>query len=213
MTCRHCQSANDIFSQQMARDELKSYRKRGPTNSTNALLKVIRAEGVAGLTLLDIGGGVGAIHHELIKSGVGSAVDVDASTAYIESSKQEAERQNHSDQISYQFGDFVDIAADIDAADIVTMDRVICCYPHVEKLVQLSSERAQKLYGVVYPRDNWLSRLLIPVFNFFVFKLRNNPFRVYIHSSQVIDSIIQQNGLNPLAARNVGVWRVAVYRR
>ncbi|MGZ8690915.1 MAG: class I SAM-dependent methyltransferase, partial [Aeromicrobium sp.] len=44
-------------------------------------------------TVLDIGGGVGAVHHELLHSGAATAVDVDASRAYIAVAREEAERQ------------------------------------------------------------------------------------------------------------------------
>ena len=42
---------------------------------------------------------------------------------------------------------------EIEAADVVTLDRVICCYPDMEALVGRSAERALRLYGLVHPRD------------------------------------------------------------
>jgi acetyl-CoA C-acetyltransferase len=57
------------------------------------LLEAIKKEGVAGLTLLDIGGGVGAIQHALLDAGVEQATDVDASSAYLDATRTEAQRR------------------------------------------------------------------------------------------------------------------------
>lgn len=56
MVCPHCQGAEDVFSNQFARSELKDYRENGPRKSTQVLLKIMKSLGVQDLTLLDIGG-------------------------------------------------------------------------------------------------------------------------------------------------------------
>lgn len=213
MTCPHCKDANAIFDPGWAESDLNAYRKNGPSKQTRLLLDVLKQHGVQDLTLLDIGGGVGAIQHELIAAGARAVTDVDASTAYIGAAQAEAQRRGYADRAQYHYGDFVDLAPDIDPADIVTLDRVICCYPHVEQLVRLSSERARRLYGVIYPRDTWLTRLFMPLMNFFLFRLQGSAFRNYIHSTQVINSVVQSNGLTKIFNRNMGLWRVVVYGR
>ena len=82
------------------------------------------------------------IQHELLKARAGAAVSVDASTAYIEAAKGEAQRQDHPERLQQHHGDLVDIAPEIEPAHAVTLDRVICCYHDMERLVTLSSERA-----------------------------------------------------------------------
>src|SRR5262245_39909488 len=99
MNCCQCQGIEDEFGQREAARKLESYRQRGPEHTTTMLLEAIAAEGVAGKSLLDIGGGVGAIQHELLKAGLQSAVDIDASTAYIAAAQDEGERQGHADRI------------------------------------------------------------------------------------------------------------------
>jgi hypothetical protein len=44
------------------------------------------------MTLLDIGGGFGAIHHELLKNGLRHAESVEAATAYIDAAQEGARR-------------------------------------------------------------------------------------------------------------------------
>ena len=155
MACSHCRGVEKIFDQGTAERDLKAYRARGPSTTTRLLIAALEAAGIADLTLLDIGGGVGAIQHELLQDGARNAIAIDASSAYLHAAKQEAERQGHIDRIAYHQGDFVELAPQLPQADIVTLEKVICCYPDMRALVGLSSARAGKLYRVVFPRDTW----------------------------------------------------------
>ena len=209
MTCRQCQGIEQVFDAKEAQGDLKSYRKKGPSKTTAMLVEALTLEGIEGLTVLDIGGGVGAVQYGLLDAGASEAVGVDASTAYIEAAHEEAGRRGLSDRVSYRHGDFVDVAADIDAAGIVTLDKVICCYHDMKELVGQSAEKATKLYGLVYPRDNWGARIVFRLFNLFLW-LRRNPFRTFIHRS---DAAIGLAGFRRLSYRRTFIWQVAVYGR
>jgi 2-polyprenyl-3-methyl-5-hydroxy-6-metoxy-1,4-benzoquinol methylase len=191
---------------------LQHYRKKGPDKTTRMMIDSLEAEGVQGLSLLDIGGGVGAVQHALLAAGAQSAVDVDASHAYLKAAKQEAARRGFADQISFQYGNFVDIAAQVPPADIVTLDRVICCYDDMERLVSLSAARARKFYAVVYPRHTWWVKIGIRILNFF-FRLRKTPFRTFAHPTQAVEKIIQDNGFSKKSHQQTLFWQVAVYSR
>lgn len=213
MTCCKCQGVETWFNQKFVERELKKYRKKGPGKPTRILLEAIQATaGVKGSSLLDIGGGVGAIQSELFKSGLSHATGVEGSSAYLAAAKKEAERQGYLDEINFIQGDFVEMEKEIPAADIVTLDKVICCYPDMQTLVGLSSERAGKIYGVIYPVDTWWTKLGARI-QHFIFKMRDNPFRVYIHPPQTIDAFIRKSGLNRKFYRKLILWQVAVYQR
>jgi 2-polyprenyl-3-methyl-5-hydroxy-6-metoxy-1,4-benzoquinol methylase len=198
------------FDEKTAGRQLRQYRKKGPPKSTRILIDALKSQGVDGMTLLDIGGGVGAIQHELLNSGVSSVTDADASTAYIQAARDEAERRGHAGQVRFYHGDFVELAADIEPADIVTLDRVLCCYPNMPAMVKLSSARARKYYGIVYPRDTWLIKLGLALANF-VIRLRHSPFRVFLHPSREVDEIVRDNGLKQIFFDKTGLWQVVVY--
>ena len=212
MTCGQCRGIERIFDEKEAKRDLKGYRKKGPSKTTQMLIDIIEAEGIADKTLLDIGGGVGAIQHELLKAGAGGAVSVDASKAYIGAAKEEARRQGHADRIQQRDGDFVDIAPEIEPADVVTLDKVICCYHDVERLVSLSSQRATRLYGLVYPRDSWMARTGFRLFNVF-FWLRRHPFRVFVHPTATVDALVRRSGFQRSFHRKTFIWQVVVYTR
>ena len=159
MTCSQCQGIEDLFSEAYVAGELKRYRKRGPDKTTRILIEALKKEGVKGETLLDIGGGLGAIQHELLQAGVQSATDIEASNAYFNAVKEETARRGYADRVDYRHGNFVELADEVPPADIVTLNRVICCYPELEKMVNLSASRAGKLYGLVYPRTDWWMKI------------------------------------------------------
>jgi len=162
--------------------------------------------------LLDIGGGVGVIQHELLKAGMSEAVGVDASSAYIKAVEEEAERQGHQDRISSFFGDFVEVAESIQQADIVTLDRVICCYHDLESLVNLSTARAETLYGVVYPRDYWPVKAPFGIMNLYL-RLTHKTFRLFVHPTATVDGLVREAGLEPIHASKTLIWQVVLYGR
>lgn len=176
------------------------------------LVQAIQDQGVAGNTLLDIGGGVGVIQHELLKAGVNEAVGVDASSAYIKTVEEEAKRQGHGDRISAHFGDFVEVAEEISPADIVTLDRVLCCYHDLDNLVNLSTDRAASLYGIVYPRDYWLVKAAFGFINLYL-RLTKKTFRVFVHPTAVVDNLVRKTGLQPIHSSKTLIWQVVLYGR
>jgi magnesium-protoporphyrin O-methyltransferase len=137
---------------------------------------------------------------------------VDGSAAYLDVARQEARRENVLDRIEFVEGDFVARATAIDPADIVTLDRVICCYPDADALVGLSSMRARTAYGLVLPRDRRLVRIAIRLENLW-FRLQRKPYRAYAHSTSRVDEIAAANGLRPRSEGHTFFWRVAVYDR
>jgi magnesium-protoporphyrin O-methyltransferase len=211
MNCQ-CQGIEEVFSQEHVDKELREYRAKGPDKTTRMLAEAIRKEGVRGLTLLDIGGGVGAIQHALIEAGVEQVTGVDASKAYLEAAAAEAERRGQAERVRYQHGNFIELAGGIAEADIVTLDRVICCYPDMERLVSLSAGRARKFYGLVYPRDTWWIKAGLAVGNFFM-RLRRSTFRGFVHPTREVEALLEKSGLRRKFYRRTLVWQVVVYTR
>jgi magnesium-protoporphyrin O-methyltransferase len=176
------------------------------------LVEALRSEGIERASVVDIGGGVGAVHHELLGAGAATAVQVDASASYINAAKEEAARQGHAERVQFVYGDFVALAPEIPSADIVTLDRVICCYPDMERLVATSASRTRRLYGAVFPRDNALIRILIRVANLYL-RLRGSAFRGYLHPPMAIDAVLRAHELERKSVRRTIAWEVAVYSK
>jgi SAM-dependent methyltransferase len=212
MACEQCRGLESYFDQRQAERQLKGFHRRGPDKTTRMLIAALEAEGVRGLTLLDVGGGIGAVQLGLLKAGVTSATDVDASSGYLATARSEAERQGLADRIAYRHGDFTSLAAELAPAGVVTLDRVICCYHDMRALVGQSAAKAARLYGLVYPRDTWWTRVPVSLGGFFL-RLRRQPFRVFVHPTAAVDALVRASGLAPRFQRNAGFWQVVVYAR
>ncbi len=207
-----CQGIESVFDKRLAATQLERIRRRGALKTTRLLIEALRARGVQGRTLLDVGGGVGVVHHELLSSGAREATDVDASSAYVNAARAEAERRGLADRVRYLYGNFVDLAKGVPPADIVTLDRVICCFDDMQGLVAASAEKARFHYGLVYPRDAWWTRLGIRLMNFSR-RIRGDTFRVFFHGTKAVESVLHARGLVRTYHREAGLWQVAVFSR
>jgi len=212
MDCCQCRGIESQFDHNEAERKLHEYHRPGAARTTQILLDELMAEHLQGLTLLDIGGGIGAIQHALLKAGVSRAVDVDASSAYLSVAKTEATRQGYVERVSYVHGNFVDLADNIPPADIVTLDRVICCYHDMPALIGHSAAKAARLYGLVYPRDVWWIRAGVRAANAMLW-LKRTAFRIFAHSRTAIDAVVRRNGLERIFTRDAGLWQVVIYAR
>lgn len=214
MTCSQCRGIEEFFDDGTARRELRRYRRRGPNRTTRLLLDALEEEGVAGRTFLDVGGGVGAIQHELMDRGAAGGVHADASPAYLDASRTEAQRRGTAARVDFVEGDFVEVARDgrVGPADVVTLDRVVCCYPDMEGLVDATAERARQVYGLVLPRVNLLSRIGFWVINR-VQSLRGHPFHVFLHETGEVEARVRARGLRKRFHRRTLLWQVMVFVR
>lgn len=210
--CPHCENADRLFDQRKAAADLRAYRRHGAAGTTKQLLDVLKTRGVTGLTLLDIGGGIGEIQHELKAAGVSAITDVDASGAYLAIARQEAERRGYAADAHYLHGDFVALADRVEPADIVTLDRVICCYPNMETLVSAAAAKAKCFLGLVYPRDGWWMKLGVGIWNVFP-RLHGDAFRSFVYPTAAVEGVIAANGLHKIEQHAGPLWQVAVFSR
>jgi len=145
-------------------------------------------------------------------TGARSAVLVEASPDYLDAAREEAQQADLLDRIEIVAGDFVRRAADIDEADIVTLDRVVCCYPDADELVSASAAHAKKLCGLVLPRDRWYVRWALRLDNV-KYWLKRSAYRAYAHANTGIDEQLTAVGLRPCAEETTLFWRVVLYTR
>lgn len=200
----------NFYNAKKAAAELRRYRTNGPIPSTRALIDALKTENIQGATLIDIGGGIGAIQHELFAAGITHVTSIDASGTYIKAAQEESQRRGFTGRVTYHHGDFVEVADTIDPADIVTVDRVINVYPDWERLVKLSAALARRLYGLVYPRDTLPVKMVVALMNLVVWR---GPVHASVRPHRVIERLVSEAGFVRYLSKAVGPWQVAVYRR
>ncbi|MGH2837767.1 MAG: class I SAM-dependent methyltransferase, partial [Thermoleophilaceae bacterium] len=191
---------------------LAELRADGPRPTTRELIEVIRARGVEGATLLDVGAGVGAMHLALLEAGAARAVDVDASREYLAAARSEADRRGLLDRVSYRYGDLVELAPDLPPIDIATLDSVICCYPYLPELTSAVTGLRPRLVGFTYPRDVWWMRAFMRVYNV-VHAVRRSPARYFSYRHEQLRSLMSADGYAEVHDGGIAVWRVVLYER
>jgi len=91
--------------------------------------------GIEGATVLEVGGGAGEIQVELLKRGAAGPVNLELSSAY----EAEAGELLRTAGLDGQAGRRLhDIAVDpdgVEAAYVVVLHRVVCCYPDYQRLL------------------------------------------------------------------------------
>ena len=204
-------AAERQFSEKRATKDLAQYRTKGAGSTARLLLAGIAKAGQPHGRLLDIGSGVGALTFELLDQGLTEAIGVELSSAYVAAASEEAVRRGRTDAVRFVYGDFVAIASQLGAADIVTLDRVICCYPEYERLLDESARHADRYLALSYPRDVWYVRTWVGVQNLGR-QLRRNPFRTFVHSASAMDHVIRRAGLELLSRSCTWTWCADVYR-
>lgn len=195
-----------------AEKDLAEWHSRGPRQTTQELIDIVRAHGVEGTTVLDVGAGVGAVHTALLEAGAASAIDVDASREYLAVARAEAERRGLADRVTYRYGDLVELAADMPPFDIVTLDSVICCYPYLPALMAAVLSVSPRLVGLTYPRDAWWMRAFVPLFNL-IQGLRRSPARYFAHRHGTLRSLMVASGFAETYDGGSRGWRVVLYVR
>jgi magnesium-protoporphyrin O-methyltransferase len=203
---------NNTFGEGRAKADIKDYRKHGAAKHTKLIIEAIRSLGLKNAALLDIGGGIGAIHHELLKDVAREATHVDASSAYLKTATEETKRLGQSEQVKFIHADFTDVADELPQVDIVTLDRVVCCYPNMQALLKAASAKSRTAIALTYPRDVWWTRVVVKVANFFQ-GLGKDPFRVFVHPVTEMESLLNHEGLRKISNRKLLVWEMALYQR
>jgi SAM-dependent methyltransferase len=212
MPCNCCEITDSAFSEKEAKLQLRAYRRRGPAKQTQFILDAIRSLQLKNPDLLDIGGGVGAIHHELLEDVASTATHVDASSAYLKEAKSETARLGHTERVKFIHADFTDVESDLPKADVVTLDRVVCCYPDFRRLLGAAARHSQHALALTYPREAWYLRMAWPLMNFFQ-RIRRDPFRVFLHPISEMDLLLRKEGFRRVTLRRLFVWEMALYQR
>ena len=212
MNCCDPDVYDDRFDARSAELQLREYQRKGPDDWTTRLIDELAEGGVDGMTVLDIGAGVGAVHHALLAAGAGSAVDVDASGPYLAAARKEAARRGLAERITYRKGDAVALAPELDDADLVALDRVVCCYGDMPGLVGVAAGRTRRRLGMVLPRDDVWVQALVAMANGWN-RLRRDPFRIHAYRTADVARVATAAGLVQRSGHRGVFWQSLVFER
>jgi len=210
MCCTGYCAAAAQFDSKVAERDLCRYRRRGADGPTRLMLTELRRCPLEGRRLLDVGGGIGVISRELADARLASTTMVEASPACLEVARREVGAPSPSTQ--FVLGDFAVIAGTLPDADVVTLDRVVCCYPDAETLLGAAAARTRQVLAFTYPRDRWYVRSMFVLANLWL-RLTGKKFRAFVHAPERMVAVLEASGLVRATQRETLVWALGVYRR
>jgi 16S rRNA G966 N2-methylase RsmD len=199
---------DETFGDRFARRIARRYRKRGLDRTRRRVVDFLSARGIEEATVLEIGGGIGEVHVELLRRGASAATNLEISTSYEEQAAQLLEGSGFGDRVTRRFVDIASSPEEVERADVVVLHREVCCYPDYERLLSAAAGHARRLLVFSHPPRT-------PVFAFdnLTRRLRHNDFRAFVHPPEAMVAVVQLQGMS-VRYRHRGLsWTVVGFER
>jgi magnesium-protoporphyrin O-methyltransferase len=210
--CCDPRGCDKFFGRRFAKRTAKRYRKRGLDKTARHMVAFLEQHGVEDAAVLEIGGGVGEIQIELLKRGAARTTNLELSPGYDDEANallREAGLEQRSDRLIH------DIAAGrdgIEPADVVVLNRVVCCYPDYERLLAAAAAHSRRLLVFSYPRRNPVTRLFVVGQNV-VFAVMRREFRTFAHPPSAMLAVLERDGMRRTFEQRGAVWQIAGLER
>ena len=211
MSCCTTDGANKFFSKG-AKRYAKTFLKKGPDKASTHLILLLTRCGIASKSVLDIGCGVGGVHLTLLKNGASSATGTDVAEGMLAKAKELAATMGFTDKVRYFHGDVAAANGSIPSADIVVLDKVLCCSDDPDTLITKSTEKCREFYAVSYPRGTTLARMAFRIPERLGTLMRWS-FHPYYYEPALLDDTIRRSGFEEASAATTVIWQVKVFRR
>jgi 2-polyprenyl-3-methyl-5-hydroxy-6-metoxy-1,4-benzoquinol methylase len=201
-----------LFSQRTARRDAKRYRRHGLDETAAEMVGFLRGRGLEGASVLEIGGGVGAIQLELLEAGAAQATNLELSPEYEDEAAGLAREHGLEERIERRLGDVVQAPALAGEVDAVVMHRVVCCYPDYDALVGAAAERSKRYLVMSFPRPRRLVRAGFVAVNT-VARLLRWEYRTWVHPPEALIAAAEQRGLSLAEETRGRIWQFAALER
>jgi magnesium-protoporphyrin O-methyltransferase len=210
--CQPPRGYSKLFSKRASRRDAKRYREKGLDDTAAGMVAFLRERGVEGASVLEIGGGVGAIQVELLQAGAARATNLELSPEYEETAHELVRERGLADRVERRLGDVVEEPDLAGAADAVVMHRVVCCYPDYDALVGAAAERARRYLVMSFPRSRRLIRLGLGLMNVGA-RLLRWEYRTWVHPPELLVAAAERRGLSLAEETRGRIWQVAALER
>jgi magnesium-protoporphyrin O-methyltransferase len=201
-----------VFTERFARRQGSRYRKRGLDDIASRMVDFLSGKGIEGASVLEIGGGVGELHVELLRRGAAHATNLEISHGYEDEAQDLLDRSRMAGRVTRRFVDIAQTPDAVEPADVVVLHRVVCCYPDYDRLLSVAGRHAVRLLVLSHPRENAVSRGIVGAENL-VRRLRRQTFRAFVHPADAMESVLHGSGLTTAYTHRGGVWCVVGLER
>lgn len=134
-----------IFNDRLARRIVRSYRKRGLNETQLRMVSFLTERGIQDASVLEIGGGVGDLQVELLRRGARAATNLEISAGYEAEAASLLKQSGMADRVTRRLLDIATAPEEVEAADVVVLHRVVCCYPDYQRLLAAAASHARRL--------------------------------------------------------------------
>ena len=201
-----------VFSERSAQMEAKRYRRRGLDGTSRRIVDFLKKQGVEGRTVLEIGGGIGAIQIELLKAGAARATSIELTPTYEEVADRLLSEAGLAGRVERKVMDFAQAADQVEGADVVVMNRVLCCYHDMPRLAGAAADHARQTLVMTFPRRTLWLRAGLGIGNGLLWLTRRH-FHIFVHRPSEIMATSQRHGLKPTLNQTGLMWTLAALSR
>ena len=205
--CCDSRGYNDMFGPRFARHLATRYHKRGLDKTAARMVAYLVERGLDGASVLEIGGGVGAIQLQLLGQGASRTTNLELVDAYDTDATDLAEKAGMRDRMTRRQVDIAATPDEVETHDIVVLHRVVCCYPDYERLLTAAADHAKRLLVFSHPPRNWVTRTLTRLENV-GFRLRGKSFRTFAHPPAPMVAVAEGRGMHTEYSYRGPVWQV-----
>jgi magnesium-protoporphyrin O-methyltransferase len=199
-----------MFGEKGARRALRRYLNKGLGGEARLLARWAEESGLAGASVLEVGGGVGQIQAELVRRGAAQGTIVEVVDAYEPVARELAAAAGISDRTSFLLADLTDAPEAAPRADVVVLRRVVCCSPRGVELLASAAALTRRVLVASYPRGSWWVRAAVRIENA-GFALLGREFRVYAHDPAELEAAARGAGLHRLHRHTGPVWESVAF--
>ena len=198
-----------MFKPRLARRSLERYRKRG-LDGLERRMVASAIDAVEGARVLEIGGGIGALQAELLLAGADTGEVVEIVDAYAPYARELAQGLEIEGRTTFAVKDVLEQPESVEPADIVVLNRVVCCSPDGVELAAAAAQLARRRLVLSYPRDTWWTRFGIAAMNA-GFAITRRSFRAFVHRPTALADAAQASGLVVRERGRDGPWEFATF--
>jgi hypothetical protein len=207
---RHGQE--EFFGERSARRDAARYRRKGPDPMARALARRAARRGLDGASVLEIGGGVGQVMLELLKLGAATGEVIELLPSYEPYVHELAAESGLADRVSFRTADLVADPAAASPADLVVLNKVVCCTPDGVELAGIAASLARRTLVLSHPREAWWIGAAFGLVNLYQ-RVRRRRFRVFIHPARELEAAVHASALVRASERDGPLFRIVAFER
>ena len=210
--CCRSGSCEQMFKARFARKSLKRFRKKGLDKIEQAMIESVPRDGLVDARVLEIGGGIGAIQAQLLSAGAAGGEIVELVAAYEPYARELAKEKGLEARVAFRVADILEQPGDIKPAEIVVLNRVVCCSPDGIRLTGAAARLTTRMLLLSFPRDRFVVRVVVRVLNI-SFRIMGRSFRVFLHPRKLLCQSAEDAGLVVVQTGRRTAWEFVALRR